>query len=31
MMNAAILVGLLLALIALLPETDGFSDQDRID
>ena len=31
MMNAAVIVVLLLALIALLPETEGFSDQDRID
>jgi len=31
MMNAAVIVVLLLALIALLPEAEGFSDQDRID
>jgi hypothetical protein len=31
MMNAVILVVLLLALIALLPEAEGFSDQDCID
>ena len=31
MINAAIVVVLLLALIALLPEAEGFSDQDCID
>jgi hypothetical protein len=31
MMNAAVIVVLLLALIGLLPEAEGFSDQDCID
>ncbi len=31
MLNAAMIVTLLLALIALLPEAEGFSDQDCID
>jgi hypothetical protein len=31
MMNAALLMVLLLALIALLPEADGFSDEGCVD
>ena len=31
MINAAIVVALWLALIALMPETEGFSDLDYVD